>query len=346
MPVCLIGLGSNQGNRHEILDAAVARLRECPQVTLIARSAWHETAPIGGPVGQEDFLNGALTLETSLAPHELLAVLRQIEDQFGRQRTGRWAPRTIDLDLLLYDELVLNTPTLVLPHPRLAVRRFVLAPAAEVAGAMRHPTIRWTVARLLEHLDTSARYVAVTGPIAAGKTHLARQLAAAISGRLLIERPDWTRLGIFYADPTGQGMEMELEFLKERAGLLEMGTVPFFPRWTVSDFWFDQSAAFARAWLPTEQLPAFLEQHERLRRTVVQPRLIVLLDFPAEELLNRIRRRGRECERRITAEQLERIRQTVVEQTSRPDLGPVLHLSNHDHEAVFAEVLAAVQGME
>jgi 2-amino-4-hydroxy-6-hydroxymethyldihydropteridine diphosphokinase len=346
MPVCLIGLGSNQGDRQEILNAAVARLGQC-RVEIVGRSMWHETSPIGGPPGQPRFLNGALTLETALPPHELLAALRQIEDQLGRRRTTPWGPRTVDLDLLLYGDMTLDTPSLVLPHPRLAFRRFVLEPAAEVAGAMLHPRIGWSIRRLLEHLDASARYVAVTGPIAAGKTHLVQRLAAALAGRLIIERPDWTRLGAFYADPTGHAWEMELEFLEQRARLLAADAASSSDRrWTLSDFWFDQSAAFARAWLPAEQLPAFLERYESLRPTVVQPRLVVLLDSPAGELLDRVGRRGRKCERPLTGEQLERIRQTVVEQAARPDLGPVLRINTDDHEAIFAAVLAAVQGME
>ena len=88
MPVCLISLGSNQGNRQENLDAAVARLAAHPQIRLLARSTWHETAPVGGPPGQGDFLNGAVKLETSLAPHELLACLQQIEERTGPPTRG------------------------------------------------------------------------------------------------------------------------------------------------------------------------------------------------------------------------------------------------------------------
>ena len=165
-------------------------------------------------------------------------------------------------------------------------------------------------------------------------------------------------------------METELEFLHQRARLLasesfsgekgdsphlceapfgpfrQMGTVPFFQRWVVSDFWFDQSAAFARAWLSAEQRPAFIEEYECLRPVVVPPRLVVLLDSSPEKLLSRIRRRGRSCERDLTAAQLDRIHQAVIRQAARPDVGPVLHVVNDDHEAVFAEVLAAVRGME
>ena len=118
MPVCLIGLGSNEGNRQATLDAAVAEVTGQPQITIAAVSSWYETAPIGGPPQQARFLNGAARAETSLEPHALLSCLQGIEDRLGRQRAERWGPRTIDLDLLLYDELVLDTPSLVLPHPR------------------------------------------------------------------------------------------------------------------------------------------------------------------------------------------------------------------------------------
>ena len=347
MPACLIGLGSNQGNRREILEAAVAGLAEHPRIELLARSTWHETSAIGGPAGQPRFLNGALKLETSLAPRELLECLRQIEFQLGRRREERWGPRTIDLDLLLYDEQVLDTPALTLPHPRMAWRRFVLEPAAEVAGEMVHPTIRWSIARLLEHLYTSPTYVAVTGGIASGKSHLAKLLASELPARQIKERPDWTRLKSFYTDPASHGWETELEFLDQRAELLRSDKTDWKEnRWTVSDFWFDQSAAFARAWLPEERIDDYMERFERLRPTVPRPRLIVLLDAPAEELLDRVRDRGRSCERRLTVEQLERIRRAVAEQAGRPGLGPVLRFRSDDQEAIFAEVLAAARGTE
>jgi 2-amino-4-hydroxy-6-hydroxymethyldihydropteridine diphosphokinase len=343
MPTCLIGLGSNQGDRPATFEAAAARLAAHPQVGALLKSAWHETRPIGGPAGQPPFLNGAARLETTLAPEELLALLQRIEAELGRRRGERWGPRTVDLDLLLYDELTLDTPRLVLPHPRMAWRRFALEPAAEVAPAMVHPTTGWTVARLLEHLDHSAPYLAVTGPIAAGKTDLALRLAAAIPAESILEQPDWDRLEAFYADPAGRGWAMELEFLEERARLLRRdGAVWSRGGWVVSDFWFDQSAAFAEAWLPAASLPDFERLYAKLRPTVAAPRLIVLLDGRAEELLARVSSRGRRCERRLTVEPLERIRQALIRQTHRPDMGPVLRVGAADRAAAFAEVLAAV----
>ncbi len=344
MPACLIGLGSNLGNRRENILSALARLGEHPQVELRARSSLHETAAVGGPTGQAPFLNAAAKLETALPPRDLLELLWETETRLGRRRRRRWGPRTIDLDLLLYDELTMDSAELTLPHPRMSWRRFVLEPATEAAGEMVHPTIGWSVARLLEHINTTPAYLAVTGGIAAGKTSLTRRLAAKLPARPIFERPDWKRLESFYADPAGNAWKTELAFLEHRAALL--GGLSAFSPPTVSDFWFDQSAAFARAWLPAERIEDYTRRFDRLRAAAPRPRLIVLLDVSATEMLTRVRRRGRDCERRLTVEQLERIRCSAAEQAGRPDLGPVLRCAAENEEAVFADALAAARASQ
>jgi 2-amino-4-hydroxy-6-hydroxymethyldihydropteridine diphosphokinase len=366
MASCLIGLGSNVGDRPAALDAAVERLSRHPAIRVTAQSPWLETSPVGGPPGQSPYLNGAVVVETSLPPQALLEVLQEIEAQLGRRRQQqRWGPRPIDLDLLLYENLVLCTPALVLPHPRMAWRRFVLQPAALVAGAMIHPTTGWSVARLLAHLDTAAPYVAVTGPIGAGKTQLAKRLAAHMGARLIAEPLDLEQLAVFYADPAGQAWNTELQFLDMRTRLLAADAPPWSaqartaagevpareqqspPRpLAISDFWFDQSPAFARVWLSPEQLAAFRRHWEQSRQRVVQPKLTVVLDAPGEDLLRRVRRRGRRCERSLTVEQLERIRQSVLTQAGVADLGPVVRITGGDRNEVFAEALATVESME
>ncbi|MBN2474983.1 MAG: 2-amino-4-hydroxy-6-hydroxymethyldihydropteridine diphosphokinase [Pirellulales bacterium] len=347
MPSCLIGLGSNLGNRSQALSQAIERLAQHPDVQVTARSSERETAPVGGPSGQGPFLNRVIVVETSLRPEALLELLRQIETQLGRRRQQRWGPRTVDLDLLLYGQLVLDTPPLVLPHPRMAWRRFVLAPAAEVAGSMVHPSIGWTMARLLEHLDTAADYLAITGSIGVGKSRLAERLARETSGRLIAERLDLGRLDVFYADPPSHAWQTELEFAEQRARRLDAGL----PEWSerrlaVSDFWFDQSAAFAEVWLPLPQRQAYCQHWQQLRSGVVRPKLIVLLEAPPEELLRRVRRRGRRCEFGLREEQLGRIQQAIVDRATRRDQGPLLRLAQGDPEQTLGEVLAAVDAMQ
>jgi 2-amino-4-hydroxy-6-hydroxymethyldihydropteridine diphosphokinase len=157
----LIALGSNLGDRGGQLRQAVAELSRLPQTQLVARSAWHETAPVGGPAGQQAFLNGAALVATSLPPDQLFLEARRIELQLGRVHTERWAARSLDLDILLCDGVELQTPVLAIPHPRMAFRRFVLEPAAEAAPWIVHPESGWTVQRLLDHLDHATELIAI-----------------------------------------------------------------------------------------------------------------------------------------------------------------------------------------
>jgi 2-amino-4-hydroxy-6-hydroxymethyldihydropteridine diphosphokinase len=176
----LIALGSNLGDRAAQLRQATAKLARLPATRLIACSRWHETPPIGGPRGQGLFLNAAALVGSSLAPAALFAELRRIEEQLGRTRGERWTARSLDLDLLLYDQETVQTPELVLPHPRMECRRFVLEPAAEIAAWMVHPESAWTVGGLLNHLDEAAEVVAV----AASEAAIADGIVTAIASRL------------------------------------------------------------------------------------------------------------------------------------------------------------------
>jgi 2-amino-4-hydroxy-6-hydroxymethyldihydropteridine diphosphokinase len=151
--LALIGLGSNLGDRKAALEAAIAALEMTPGVSVREVSSFHETEPVGGPAGQGRYLNAAAVLETTLEPLPLLRVLQEIESRSGRVRTVRWGARTLDLDLLLFDARVINTPELIVPHPRLAIRRFVLAPLAEVAPEAVDPVTKRTVGQLLADLD-------------------------------------------------------------------------------------------------------------------------------------------------------------------------------------------------
>jgi 2-amino-4-hydroxy-6-hydroxymethyldihydropteridine diphosphokinase len=139
MPRAYVGLGANLGPREETLERAARLLAETPGVELIAVSSFRDTDPVG-VVDQQRFLNGAAAIETRLSPRELLDVLLAIERSLGRVRDGtRWGPRTIDLDLLLYGDDVVDEPGLRVPHPRLRERRFVLEPLAELDPELTVP---------------------------------------------------------------------------------------------------------------------------------------------------------------------------------------------------------------
>ncbi len=158
MSIAHIALGSNnpfQGlGPAELLNAAKIALAQAGRVR--ASSSTYATEPVGF-ADQPAFLNAVIALETSIAPHPLLETLLTIERNYGRDRssTPRNGPRTLDLDLLLYDQLILETTDLVLPHPRLAERRFVLAPLAEIAPTLLHPVLGATIQQLLAQLPAT-----------------------------------------------------------------------------------------------------------------------------------------------------------------------------------------------
>ena len=155
MTAALVALGSNIEPREAHLAAAVEELGRIARTRVVAESELHATAPVDCPPGSGPFLNAAVLLETELAPRALLAALLDIEARHGRHRGAPHAPRTLDLDLLLHGTARVDEPGLVLPHPRMHLRAFVLEPAAEVAPALRHPVLGRTLAELRDALRAS-----------------------------------------------------------------------------------------------------------------------------------------------------------------------------------------------
>jgi 2-amino-4-hydroxy-6-hydroxymethyldihydropteridine diphosphokinase len=153
----VIALGSNIGDSLTILDAAVKTLHKILGITYRMKSSWYRTKAIGPP--QPDYLNGCVSLIVDLEPLKLLEILLEIENQFGRERKEHWGARTLDLDLLLYDDFILNTPTLKIPHPRMTQRAFVLVPLAEIAPDWVEPVSKRAIKELVKEVDCSGVYL-------------------------------------------------------------------------------------------------------------------------------------------------------------------------------------------
>lgn len=161
--VALLGLGSNLGNRRATLESAIASLRQVAEIEVHAVSTFIETEPVG-VIDQPRFLNGALKIRTTFSPRELLDACLHIEREHQRNRAGteRFGPRTLDIDLLLYCERIIDEPGLHVPHPRLHERLFALQPAVEIAADMVHPALHLSIGAMFDALKSRDRHTGCT----------------------------------------------------------------------------------------------------------------------------------------------------------------------------------------
>ena len=266
MAKCLVSLGSNLGDRAGLLRRAVEAIQAIEGVQVRATSSLHETLPAGGPANQDSFLNSCLTLETRLAPTDLYRHLAAIENQLGRERLIRWDARLIDIDLLLYDELVIKTPQLVVPHPRMAFRRFVLEPAIEIAANMQHPLLDRSLQQLMDHLNQARDYLALTG---SGAYPVFDRLSAS-DYELASERSP----PIAANRPIKSGAELQ----QHRVQTLRQVDWDHCQRFVVSDFWLGE----AQIGLAATQTPWAADSVETTEPSA--PKLLVLVEHPTAEL--------------------------------------------------------------
>ena len=318
MPRALVGLGSNLGDRRAVLRDAVAGVAGLPQTAVVAESAFYETTPVGGPPDQPPFLNGAIVVETALEPARLLDELLAIETALGRVRDVPWGPRPIDLDLLLFDHLVIETARLWLPHPRLAFRKFVLRGATEIAGAWRHPLVGRTLAELAAHLEQTPRYAAFVGGPQGFRSQMAAEAADAARARLVEPTPAGIPASVELLGSHGLTAAAAIEFLRARAEAVRrsLAEAAADGNWVVDD-----------AWIAAEglELLTLLNGDERFRD---EARLLLTLDVTPRLIV---------CVK--GTETLEDLRRSVPDGVSVPP--PVL-VDIADREAALTEIAAAM----
>ena len=197
---CLISFGSNLGQRDALIAEAAQAVASSSLVHAFKASRLFETPPIGGPAGQEPFLNAVAALDTDASAGEILQLLQQTEQRLGRTRQLRWDSRCIDLDVILHGQLVGAGTGLIVPHPRYTARRFVLLPACDVASHYRDPRFGWTLRQLSDHLEQGVPSLALVG----GDQSIRRELLVRLEGRPGIE--------IFYEQPSATATPLPGDF--------------------------------------------------------------------------------------------------------------------------------------
>ncbi|QCX01146.1 2-amino-4-hydroxy-6-hydroxymethyldihydropteridine diphosphokinase [Aggregatimonas sangjinii] len=330
-----LSLGSNLGDKPNFLQHALFALQE--KAGDIARiSPVYESSSWGFEA--ENFLNCCISLQTELPPQELLATILEIESSLDRKRSKEegYISRTIDIDILYYDKDTVVAENLVIPHPELPYRKFVLRPLADVAPQFYHPvlnkdsrnlvqecrdkgTLEKTTYRLFKDrkaLFSHLGFIAVEGNIGAGKTTLAHKIAADFNAKLVLERfADNPFLPKFYEDQNRYAFPLEMSFLADRYQQFTDDTSQYdlFKSFMVSDYDIYKSLIFAQVTLQKEEFGLYRKLFNLMYKEVKKPKIYVYLYQTTERLLENIRKRGRDYEQNIEAEYLDKINQGYIE---------------------------------
>lgn len=346
--IAYIGLGSNLGDRRMILETAARMMGEFAGISLLQLSELIETAPEGGPDNQGDYLNGVAKIVTTLEPESLLEALGRIELALGRDRDSeeRFGPRTCDLDILLYGDMVLDSPSLTIPHPRMHCREFVLSPMASIAPDVLHPVVGKKISGMLEELSCSSRkLISVIGPMAAGKTFVAERLSSDLGAEIVYE--DYAS-NPFIAAASSMGdkwaLPSQIYFILSRVEqlapyLMSSGVV-------VSDYGFCQDRLYAEILLEGNDLKAYHQLFSRFESLICPPSIIVHVDAPLDILVDRIKDRGRDFEADIDHDFLRKLRDSHFDLSVPPDCVMLNYDTSGDqdqNEHRYAELLEEIR---
>ena len=301
-----IGLGSNLGDRKRYIDSALKMLAASRQIELGPVSEIIETEPLA-KADQPKYLNAVAELKTTVGAEDLYETLVDIETSLGRLRQERWSSRTIDLDLLLFGPEIVDSPDLTVPHPQMHLRSFVLKGLCELDGDLIHPVLRETATELARRLGGSdfaldphlPQLICVAGNIGAGKTTLAKRLAAKLGSAVLFEAYDTNPfLAEVYAGRKELALDCQLYFLTSRVKQLAPDALAQ-GRICVSDYVFDKELIYARCLLDAQQLALYEEIYYPLAVKASSPTLVIYMCDSPENCLQRVHRRNRPYEQQI-----------------------------------------------
>ncbi len=326
MSKAVLSLGSNTGNPLKNLQTAV---------DLLHLFAGHVTgiAPVyqTGAWGFDglDFFNTVVTMETDLSPRELLQKTQLIERVIGRKhksQNGQYRNRLIDIDILYYDDQLINTDDLKIPHPLIPQRNFVLKPLNDILPDFYHPVLQKThkelltlssdktpvklIDKKLKINDFPYNFVAIEGNIGAGKTTFATRFARDVNAKLVLERFEENPfLPKFYKDPSRYAFPLEMSFLADRYQQLtdDLSQYDLFKTSVISDYFVFKSLIFSKVTLSEDEYVLYRKIFNFMYRDLVKPDLYIYLYQNVDRLLKNIRKRGRSYEQSITAEYLEQI---------------------------------------
>ncbi|MEM9361187.1 MAG: 2-amino-4-hydroxy-6-hydroxymethyldihydropteridine diphosphokinase [Bacteroidota bacterium] len=324
-----LSLGSNLGNRFSTLQKAIFEINKRAGSTVLVSSIY-ETPAVG--FDGEDFLNACIQIQTQLLPSELLEVLLSIERHFGRARKKGegYESRTLDIDLLLFENEIIETDNLIVPHPKMHERAFVLKPLADIAPQYYHPIENKDIRNLLQQIkgrktlkksplkffkDRSSlfsqlHFLAIEGNIGAGKTTLSKMIAQDFNAKLVLERfADNPFLPKFYEDQARYAFPLEMSFLADRYQQFTDDTTQFdlFKSFMVSDYDIFKSLIFAKITLQDEEFNLYRKVFNFMYKEVKKPDIYLYLYQNTERLLDNIKKRGRSYEQDIPFDYLQKI---------------------------------------
>ena len=326
--VTYLSLGTNQGNKLENLQKAINFISDVAgDVQKI--SAIYKTASWG--FAGEDFYNICIQVSTCLTADELLKTVLNIETKLGRQRTtsSEYQNRNIDIDVLLFDDEILFSKTLIIPHTKMLERKFVMVPLVEIAPNAIHPIEQKELQICLQNcvdsseitnvdknlirpiiLSEKYNYIAIEGNIGAGKTSLTKMISEDFNAKLVLERfADNPFLPKFYEDKERYAFPLEMSFLADRYQQLsdDLAQFDLFKNFIISDYYIFKSLIFAQVTLSKDEYLLYRKMFNLIYKEITKPDLYVYLYQNTDRLLENIKNRGRDFEQNIQADYLKKI---------------------------------------